>query len=79
MASIRTGRSASNAPRHAAGALIPHVGALRCAHPPPGNRKDVTSLVKFHWKPVAGVPFAGVGRGADRRRLRPGLPPPRHG
>ena len=41
--------------------------------------RAATSLVKFHWKPVAGRALPGLGGGADRRGRRPGLPPPRHG
>ena len=33
------------------------------------NAGGETSLVKFHWKPVAGRALPGLGGGADRRRV----------
>ena len=41
------------------------------------NDERETVLVKFHWKPAAGRALADLGGGADRRRRRPRLPPPR--
>ncbi len=41
------------------------------------NADGETTLVKFHWKPVAGIGFPGVGGGPEARRHRPRLPPPR--
>ena len=43
------------------------------------NTDGETSLVKFHWKPIAGCALAGLGGSADRRWMRSRLPPPRHG
>ena len=40
------------------------------------NAKGKTSLVKFHWKPAAGVHSPRVGGVAEARRHRPRLPPP---
>ena len=40
------------------------------------NAAGATTLVKFHWKPAAGIALAGVGGVAEARRHRPRLPPP---
>ena len=43
------------------------------------NGAGETSLVKFHWKPVAGVHSLVWEEAQIAAGCRPGLPPPRHG